>query len=151
VAAAVKERMAELNVDQAEVVRRSGLSDPFVRGIMRGNPRGTPRPKNLRQFAEALAWSPDSIDRLLAGDDPVELDTPTPAGDDVSDLVGALRQAVSKSDGRDDKLDQIIALCQGMASNQLAVAHRLDENERRLEALLNHFGLVVAPEPSPRP
>ena len=75
--------------------------------------------------------------------------TPTPAGDDVSDLVAALRQAVTKSDGRDSKLDQIIALCHDLATNQLRVARTLEANEQRLAALIDHFGLEVVLEPTP--
>ena len=52
----VNDRVADLGIDQAELVRRSGLSQPTVRCIMEGDPRGRPRPKSLRKLAVGLGW-----------------------------------------------------------------------------------------------
>lgn len=115
VADSVRSRMASLVIDQAELVRRSGLSDPFVRAIMRGEPRGNPRPANLARLAVALGWTPDSIDRLLDGDDPTEVEISQ--RDDVEYRLERLERAVlvlAKSMKRDDssmfdRLDRVVA------------------------------------------
>lgn len=71
VAAAITARLDELGWSQADLVRRSGLSDPTVRSLMNGKLRGTPRKPSLRKLCDALGWSPDSVDLVLGGSSPV--------------------------------------------------------------------------------
>lgn len=76
----VNARMAEIPIDQAELARRAGVSHPTVRGLMKGKPRAEdPRPGPLRKVSVALGWTPDSIDRILAGGTPRLARTPRPA------------------------------------------------------------------------
>lgn len=64
---------------QADVVRLSGVSDPTVRRIMRGDLEGR-TPVTLARVSEAVGWSPDSIARILDGGEPELVSLP---GDDV--------------------------------------------------------------------
>lgn len=61
-AAAVLARMAGLGIDQAELVRRSGVSDTTVRQVMRGAaiPK---RPATRHKIALALGWTPMHLTR----------------------------------------------------------------------------------------
>jgi len=68
---AVNDRVVELGIDQAELVRRSGLSQPTIRSIMDGDPRGLPRPKSLRKLAVGLGWSAGSVEIVMAGGAPI--------------------------------------------------------------------------------
>lgn len=76
VARAVTQRMEQLTIDQATVARTAGLSDAFVRSMMKGTPRADPRPNNLAKLCKVLQWTPDSIDRLLDGNPPIEVNQP---------------------------------------------------------------------------
>src|SRR4051812_37420222 len=72
----IAERMASLGVHtQAQLVERSGASAPTVRAMMRGTPGRYWRSK-LRQVADGLDWTSDSIERILLHLHP----EPTPAG-----------------------------------------------------------------------
>lgn len=66
VASAIGARCAELGMKQAELVRASHLSDPTIRRFQRGDTKGTTA-ATRQKLALALGWTPDSIDRLLAG------------------------------------------------------------------------------------
>lgn len=54
VAVAVTARMDQLGMSQADLVRRSGLSDPTVRSLMTDKLRGEPRRPSLRKLCDAL-------------------------------------------------------------------------------------------------
>lgn len=67
VAAAVAGRMREMGMlDNASLIRASGLSEPFVRGVLAGTPRGTPRRSSIVKLCTALGWTDSSIDQILA-------------------------------------------------------------------------------------
>lgn len=93
VAAAVAGRMREMGMlDNASLIRASGLSEPFVRGVLAGTPRGTPRRSSIVKLCTALGWTDSSIDQILAGADPTPLAV-TPPGDDQ---LAALREQVER-------------------------------------------------------
>lgn len=99
----VARRMDELNIDQADLVRRSGMSDPTVRAIMAGTPRGMPRDKSRRRVSMGLGWSPGSIDSILDGGEPTVEASPTgngavssPVDDDVRDRVARLEESLEE-------------------------------------------------------
>lgn len=72
VGGAIQARIADLALSKAEVIRQSGVSDKTLTGYINGNP--IKRPDKRRELCLALGWTPDSIDRLLAGNEPKELD-----------------------------------------------------------------------------
>jgi transcriptional regulator with XRE-family HTH domain len=92
VAKHVISRMKDLGMSQAELVRASALSDPLVRGLMRGTPRGNPKETNLIKASMALGWSPDSIDRILVGGEPVLSFAVGRPDDDLRAQLDELRQ-----------------------------------------------------------
>lgn len=69
VAEAVRQRMRHLAIGQRELARRAGISDTKVREVLRGQPLA--REISRVKLSRGLGWSADSIDRLLAGQEPV--------------------------------------------------------------------------------
>lgn len=70
VAEALKARAAELGLIQAELARRSGVSDTALRGFYNGRP--VVRQDVKWKLASALRWPTDAIDRLAEGEEPDE-------------------------------------------------------------------------------
>jgi len=133
VATLVTARMAAAVMSQADLVRASGLSDPLVRGIMCGNPRGEPRPVNLAKASTALGWSADSIARILEGGEPeLVVSQPSDVDADVLRRLKALEQAVSAVMASAADREELRS--ETVASAMESLGLRLEEIERTLLA-----------------
>jgi AraC-like DNA-binding protein len=68
-------RMAELRLSVVDLARTSGLSEKHVRTLLNDGPeQSVPRDQTRWALCDALRWTPDSIDRILDGDEPLEVD-----------------------------------------------------------------------------
>lgn len=67
-------RMAEQRQSVADLARASGLSDKHLRTLLNdnGGDVAVPRPQTLWALCDALHWTPDSLERILAGGEPVD-------------------------------------------------------------------------------
>ncbi len=93
----IQQRMAELRLSNVDLARASGLSEKHVRTLVNdGSDVSVPRDQTRWALCDALQWTPDSLDRILDGDEPVE------AGDESGD--------VSRLDLLDGRLAEIEAL-----------------------------------------
>jgi hypothetical protein len=63
--------MAELRWTPVDLHRASGLSDKHIRTLLNGGDTVVPRNVTLWALCDALGWTTDSIDRILAGEEPV--------------------------------------------------------------------------------
>lgn len=70
VARRIDERIDELKLTNAEVLRRSGLSYKTLARYLEGKP--IRRRDKERGLCEALGWTTDSIARILRGEEPEE-------------------------------------------------------------------------------
>lgn len=105
---AVRARITELRLTNAEVQRRSGVSDKTLTGYLNGEP--IRRADKARGLCEALGWTPDSIDRILDGDEPVV------AGAD-GDLAARIDAFEKATDARFSSLeDQMAAMRDDLAA-----------------------------------
>lgn len=66
----VRARRKQLRMTQAQLGAESGTSEPTVRHL-EAQVRQTFSDDTLIAISKALGWSPDSIDRVLAGNEPV--------------------------------------------------------------------------------
>jgi transcriptional regulator with XRE-family HTH domain len=73
----IQQRMEELRLSPAQLARASGLSDKHVRRLLNGDDMTVPRDQTLWALCDALRWTPDSIDRILNGDEPIEAEDET--------------------------------------------------------------------------
>jgi DNA-binding Xre family transcriptional regulator len=89
---AILARMADLRWTAADLHRASGLSDKHIRTLL-GNGADTviPRDVTLWKLCDALGWTQDSIDLVLAGDQPVLVDDSGPISR-LDDLAGRLAE-----------------------------------------------------------
>jgi hypothetical protein len=72
----VTERMRELALTKSELIRASGVSQSTLDSYMAGEARKSHRLDKLRDLSLALGWTPDSLERVLAGEDPVDAHQP---------------------------------------------------------------------------
>lgn len=70
-AEAVRERRIRLRLTQDAAARAAGVSTPTWRAV-EGGQRDSLRPATARGVSEALRWTPDSVDRVLAGGTPTD-------------------------------------------------------------------------------
>jgi len=67
---AIRDRRRALGMSQLELAQAAGISEAMLRVIERAR-RTNVRPATLGAVARALGWTRDSVDRVLAGGDPV--------------------------------------------------------------------------------
>lgn len=93
---AIRARMTDLRYGPTDVKRRGGPSDKTLAGYIEGAP--IVRLDAERGLCDALRWQRDSVQRILAGGDPVELPPPDPDVDArlsrVESLLEELRQQI---------------------------------------------------------
>ena len=70
-AAALRDRMSDLGYDVQMLSRESNVSDFVIRQMLNETVKNY-RTDSKRRIATALGWTPESIDRILRGDEPVE-------------------------------------------------------------------------------
>lgn len=102
VARAIDERLAALDMTQAELAHRAGVAQETLREL-RGNLQTRRRhPRTLAAISEALGWDQEHLARVLSGDDAAAGgEAPASAAD-----VAELRQAYADLAGRVDALER---------------------------------------------
>lgn len=108
---AIRDRRRALGMSQLELAQAAGISEAMLRVIERAR-RTNVRPVTLGAVARALGWTRDSVDRVLAGGDPV-LD------EDRDRSVAELKRQVAELQARLDEVERDLRA-------------RLDEVERDL-------------------
>ena len=113
--------MAELRLGVVDLARASGLSEKHVRTLLNDGPSAVPRDQTRWALCDALRWTPDSIDRILDGFEPVDVDD---SGD------------ISRLDLIDARLQEIEAVAStglGQLRNQQLEMEKFYRLHRRLE------------------
>ena len=70
VAAAMKVRLAELDMTQAELVQRSGLAPMTIRELLHNTAERRRSPQTLAALSEALGWPTGYLQAIAEGRDP---------------------------------------------------------------------------------
>lgn len=87
----VRDRRDQRRMSQRDLAEAAETTDRLISALERSE-RTTFKPATLRKIAEALSWTPDSLQRILAGGDPVEDGEPQP------DLAAALAEIRERLD-----------------------------------------------------
>lgn len=104
VATAIRHRMAEIDMTQADLASRAGVALMTVRELQQNLTPRRRSPRTLSAVSEALGWPSDQIARILDGQ----------AADDV------------------DADDPVLAELDALREDLHAIVQRLDAIERRL-------------------
>jgi hypothetical protein len=95
-AVTIEARRLALGLTVQDLIEQTGLTRPGLTPLLRGERRKYQERLTL-PICRVLKWTPDSIERLLAGDEPIELDPVTPPGElsALRDQVGELTALVA--------------------------------------------------------
>lgn len=66
---AVRQRIVELSINAAELARRAGVSAAYISVMLSGTEK-TYRTMDAAKVSAALGWTPDSVQRVLRGEEP---------------------------------------------------------------------------------
>lgn len=112
-AAAARDRRKELELTQAQVAARGGVSEKFVRRI-ENSEVGSLRAGNILALEKALQWAPGSVNAVLAGESPTVEVPETPASlapllptEPASDKFYLARRVLALRDAFADHQDTI--------------------------------------------
>lgn len=126
-AALIEARQEELGVPWTQVIETSGLGKEGLRKIRRAITRN-PRVQHRRGLERALRWALGSVDRVLAGGDPI----PLPAADSTAADVLSTSDMVAEAH-RD--LDRLAALREELRQRIDAAEQNPKDLERAVKAL----------------
>jgi chromosome segregation ATPase len=128
--AAMERRRLELNLEWRDIAGRGGLAYETLRALRR---TGRASSLSKRRAEAGLGWTAGSIDAVLAGGEPVTVETAELKTTEPT--VDGLRQLITETE------DELRWLSPKYESNRASLtAHlerRLDELRRQLESLQN--------------
>jgi transcriptional regulator with XRE-family HTH domain len=105
VAKAMKSRLAELDMTQAELIQRSHLAPMTIRELLFNTAQRRRSDQTLAALSEALGWPPGYLRAVAEGRDPGDPD----ADDPVLAELAALKEAVTAITSRLDAIEQQLA------------------------------------------
>jgi transcriptional regulator with XRE-family HTH domain len=105
VAEAMKSRLAELDMTQAELIQRSRLAPMTIRELLFNTAQRRRSDQTLAAVSEALGWPPGYLRAVVEGRNPGDPD----ADDPVMTELAALKETVNAISSRLDALEQQLA------------------------------------------
>ena len=105
VADAMKARLADLDMTQAELVQRSRLAPMTIRELLYNSTQRRRSDQTLTALSQALGWPPDYLQAIAQGRTPDDPD----AGDPVLAELAAVKDAVTAITSRLDAIEQQLA------------------------------------------
>jgi len=105
VSRAINERLAELGLNQRELIERSRLSKGVVSQLMRNV---TPQPRRsvrtLEALSTALDWHPQHLSAVVAGREPPSVSEPVYRPEDVPARLAAIEHQLREITDRLDEM-----------------------------------------------
>ncbi|MBN9113373.1 MAG: XRE family transcriptional regulator [Pseudonocardia sp.] len=102
VAAAIRARLLEMDITQAELATRAGVALMTVRELQHNLKPRRRSPRTLTAVSEALGWPPGRIAEILEGD----LRTPADAKDPILRELDAVKHELALVASRLDALER---------------------------------------------
>lgn len=93
-AEAIAARMKELDLYPAALIEATGLTGPGIMPVRKGE-RKAYQARLTGPLCKALGWTPDSIERLMRGEPPVELRSTVKPAEHDADPLSALQAQVN--------------------------------------------------------
>ncbi|MGH3451982.1 MAG: helix-turn-helix domain-containing protein [Haloechinothrix sp.] len=124
VADALRARIAELDLTQADLADRSGVSLTTIRELVQNrNPRYR-QPRTLTALSEALEWPPERLHDVLSGALFGQA-SPPEYREEPDATLRAMRVQLEELRGRIDSIERIDAIITEMRGLRERMSHRL--------------------------
>ncbi|MCX5042516.1 hypothetical protein OG921_04930 [Aldersonia sp. NBC_00410] len=113
VSAAMRQRMGELDMTQAELVQKSGLAPMTIREMVNDTQRRRRSQVTLAAVSEALGWPRNHLKLVLEGESPKDPDRDDPVLQELAELRAQLRRLSGSEKNAEelrainDRLDRI--------------------------------------------
>lgn len=134
-ARAIEERRKALGLTPTTLAEATGLSLSALKNIRRGEVRRY-QERLTNPITAALKWTPDSIDRLLAGGDPVPLDATEVAAEIPTPDDGFPAQLLRRLDEANRTLVQILEALTPLDGGRTHSPAVVERHHRALESAL---------------
>lgn len=104
VARAIRTRMDELDMTQAELIQRSRLSHMTVRELQLGTAQRRRSPQVLAAASEALGWPADHLQAISEGRNPPDPDADDPVLRELAQLKETVDTVLTRLDAIERQL-----------------------------------------------
>ncbi|WP_219420273.1 XRE family transcriptional regulator [Pseudonocardia nigra] len=104
VAAAIKARLAEIDMTQAELAARAGVALMTVRELQHNLQPRRRNPRTLAAVSEALGWPADRLSRILEGEPVAAVDADDPVLAELDSVKEDLSAIVRRLDAIERRL-----------------------------------------------
>jgi transcriptional regulator with XRE-family HTH domain len=105
VAAAIQQRLAELDMTQAELANRAGVALMTVRELQHNLKPRRRNPRTLAAVSEALGWPAEHLSAVLAGHEPGDPDAEDPVLRELDEVKETLTAITARLDAIERRLD----------------------------------------------
>lgn len=129
-AEAIERRRKQLGLSPTAFAKAAGVSLPGLAPLRRGERRNY-QERLTAPVTAALRWTPDSIERILAGLPPVEL---TPEPEDTSDTADALLAMLARIESAIGARDRELGALQDELRELRTELGAVDQRVVRLES-----------------
>ena len=104
VASAIRARMTEIDMTQADLAARAGVALMTVRELQQNLTPRRRNPRTLSAVSEALGWPADQLARILDGQGAVDVDRDDPVLSELDSLRTDLHAIVQRLDAIERRL-----------------------------------------------
>lgn len=98
VAAAIRARMSELDMTQAELAQRAGVALMTVRELQHNLQPRRRSPRTMSAVSEALGWPPEHLAAILGGADPEDPEAGDPVLTELDEIKDQLTTITARLD-----------------------------------------------------
>jgi transcriptional regulator with XRE-family HTH domain len=133
VAQAISQRMAELGINQAELIERSQVSKATVGELYHNSAQRRRSARTLEALSMALGWHPQHLGAVLKGQRVPDIGEPVSrSDDDVPGRLSAIEYRLAQIEERLGFIDELSDRLEEMNSNVETVIRFVDSNRKRV-------------------
>jgi hypothetical protein len=135
VAKAIKQRLAELDLSQRELIERSRVSKAIVNEIQHNTVQRRRSKRTLEALSAALDWHPGYLAALLRGDRPPLGDEPLPRSEnDIPGRLAVIEHYLREIIDRFDEVDTLNERIDEIHANVESIVDRMKSDRKSLDS-----------------
>jgi transcriptional regulator with XRE-family HTH domain len=133
VAQAISQRVAELGINQAELIERSQVSKATVGELYHNSAQRRRSARTLEALSMALGWHPQHLAAVLKGQRVPEIGEPASrSDDDIPGRLAAIEYRLTQIEARLGAIDQVSDRLEEINANVEAMIRFVDSNRKRV-------------------